>query len=208
MHVPQFITAAIRRHNVEFSMRALICVGMGIGSSLLVYFVITGLCFLLMMSGPWLEWAGGIFIAFFAIGVYKARQGFDPLAGMAAPTTAENRIAMVSRVFVGVGISPRHAVRGLVAMVLHGPASIVQSVGLWRSRLPLSRAVIEDAASLIDLLSRRDEIPVPQDDSARAAQLLCAVGLAKIRTVFDAGGKSAYKLQLTQRMLAELINQA
>lgn len=208
MSIPHLITTAIRKHNAEFSMRAVIGMVMGIGSSLLVYFVTTGLCFLMMMSGPWLEWASGIFIVFFAVGVYQARRGFDPLAGMTAPTATENRMAMVSRVFVGVGISPRHAVRGLVAMVLHGPTSIVHSVGLWRSRLPHLRAVVEDAASLVELLSRRDEVPWPQDDSARAAELLCAAGLAKVRTDFDAQGRPARRLRLTQRTLAELINQA
>lgn len=199
------IKSAIAANNAEYRMRAVIALFMGIATSLLVYITLIGIFFITMVTGPWLLYASVLFGFFFLLGLFQARKSdYDPLSGIAPPSELENKSARYSRVFLGVGISPRHAVLGIITMVFHGPMCIVRSIGLFRSLLSGSPRLAVEAADLFDQLQSASELPLPEPLSP-PAKLLCTLGLAKVRPPVR-GRPGA--LTLSQKAISRLVASA
>jgi hypothetical protein len=163
---------------------------LGLGFSVLVF----GFVF-------WLAWFTGLFFTaslhlhawqfailvaglFLIVATWSAWKQVDPLAGLQPLTDQQRLLTLISQATPGVVyFSPRHATAGAAAVLLAGPANILEALGIWVWRLRLDPMLLEEAARLLNACNanyRIEEIREPE-----AALLLKRLALVKLVPLDD-----------------------
>lgn len=177
------VRRAIAEHNSDLSLNAWITLGMGIGTTLVVYVVVWVLTWLV---GPswlfgWLPMLAGL--AAVGLGFLGVWRGDSPLDGL-KPLTDSDLLAITASIAMpnAMVTSPRHLVAGVAEIVLHGPRSILQAVGMLRTRLPDDAALVRAAASVLER-GLREDVPLSSVQPPRAAVVLHRLLLLKMQQV-------------------------
>ncbi len=74
--------------------------------------------------------------------------------------------------------SPRHASAGLAVVLIGGPATVLEGIGIWASRICADELLIERAANL--LAGCKEICPVEEIEHLEAAVLLKQLALIKV----------------------------
>lgn len=170
----------LREHNRDFGTRAIAAAVMGALTTLGVFIAIALICFVVRFGrSDSLLIAGAVFLVYLAIAVWCARRGVDPLAKV-EPLT-EDDLGMIKATYAATGMlaSPRHTVAGAADLLLHGPRSLLQSIGLWRSRFASEPAAIAAAGALLARCLKHRTIPAADADALKWAPLLLSLGLIR-----------------------------
>jgi hypothetical protein len=76
--------------------------------------------------------------------------------------------------------SPRHAVSGAARLIMHGPVSILESIGLWRGRIRSDARTLRAAELLLMRLVTQRNISIAEIDHKQSAAMLTRIGFAKL----------------------------
>jgi hypothetical protein len=194
-HVLKRLGKMVRRRNGELVFEAALKGLFGVVFSLITF----GLIF-------WIGWFSGlIFFAgalnlhawqfgailtgvFFVVATWSAWRRVNPLAGL-RPLSDEEKIAtLISQAAGGLGLfSPRHASAGFAVVLIGGPASILEAIACWSLRLPARKAILQEAALLLETC------PCPLERVQTPAAALLLKRLALI-TVIALGESAALSL--------------
>ena len=179
------LTEIVRRRDRALAFDAALKAGLGIIFSLITF----GVLF-------WFGWVTGFFVGhsvnlhpwqlgaivsglFFVVACWSAWRRVDPLAGLEPLTDAQMLAMLIGRATGAfMAFSPRHAIAGAALVLLGGPASVFQALGIWAHRLRADAGLIQQAAKL--LVQCKAEPPVEQVRDVSAAILLRRLALVKI----------------------------
>jgi len=185
--------------NRELAFEALVGAIMGLLVTAFIFGAIAGLAWLAtFFIGTPLgldrsAFALGVAALFLLVAVVSAWRRVDPLAGL---TPMTDRQLMLTLISLGsphlLYFSPRHATAGAAAVILGGPASLCEALGTWAHRLRWNRAMVREAARLLE--RSRDACPADAIGDARAGLLLKRLALVK---TIERGGAPA--LTATER---------
>lgn len=131
------------------------------------------------MAG-WSAWHVGLAMAglFLLVAAWSAWRNVDPLRE-AGPISESDEAQFLVGAAIGLPMfRPRHTVAGFAMVLIGGPASIFEGLGLWASRLPLDAAIIAEAARILPACEER--CPLATIRHTRAAELLYRLGLVKM----------------------------
>lgn len=122
---------------------------------------------------------GAVFSGLFiVVAVWSAWSRVDPLADLKPLSEREQMHRLVSLAVGLTYFSPRHATAGAAVMLLGGPASIFQALGIWAHRLRANDAIIAEASSL--LAASDPQCPIEKIHEIASAVLLKRLGLIKV----------------------------
>jgi hypothetical protein len=123
---------------------------------------------------------GAILTGLFVLAAsWSAWRRVDPLADLARLSDQDLMLTMISGAAGGLGyFSPRHALAGFAVVLIGGPASMFEAVGIWAHRLPADPGLIESAARL--LVSCQTEVQPLTLHNVSGASLLHRLALVKI----------------------------
>ena len=175
----------VRRHNRELAFDILLKASLGIIFSFFTFgflFWAGWLCGWFVFGSFLLKpWQFGAFVAglFFIVAVWSAWRRVDPLAGLQRMTDEQWLLTQLSLASPDIlYFSPRHALAGAAVLLLAGPSSVFQALGLWAHRLRADQALIEEAAQLLAECSASH--PVEEIRRPLAALLLRHFDLIKV----------------------------
>jgi hypothetical protein len=192
------------RRNRELASDAMLKALLGIGFGVVTF----GVLF-------WMGWFVGIFVAhsvhlnawqfgailtglFFVVATWSAWRRVDPLAGLQPLTDRQMLLTLIGQATGAfVYFSPRHATAGAAIVLLGGPASVFEALGIWAHRIRTDTAQLEQAARLLVLCQK--ELPADEVGAPAAAFLLRRLALIKVLP----RGESA-ALALTDKGMAVL----
>lgn len=176
------VTAALTEHNRDFATRAFAAAFMGAATALAIYAFILIACAILLFTlgfSGWFWIATAVFALFMLVGAWSCRRGVEPLVTVGPLTDVDIGAAVTTYMTTGMIASPRHTVAGAADLVMHGPRSLLESVGLWRSRIRARPADTAAAAALLTRLARSNRLPARELERDLAAPLLIRLGLAR-----------------------------
>lgn len=102
----------------------------------------------------------------------------EPLRDVSHLSESDVAQMLVSQAVGLPAFSPRHATAGIATLLIGGPASVLEGLGLWASRLRLDAAILDEAVRL--LIACEDRCPATAVRRPHAAILLRRLGLVKI----------------------------
>jgi hypothetical protein len=186
----------VRRYNGELVYEAMVKAILGAVFSLFTF----GFMFWIGWFFSWgvatslsLEpWQCGALLAgvFFVVAAWSAWRQVDPMAGLERMTDRQWLLTQISLASPHLlYFSPRHALAGSAVVLLGGPSSMFQAIGIWAHRLRADQSLIEDAALLLTECS--EPYPVEEARSVTAALLLRRLSLI---TVVACGHSAAFTL--------------
>lgn len=187
------VRSSISEYNSDLSMNAWITLGIGVLTTLVLYF---GVWWMLWLLGP--KWLGGWLpmlagLGAVGLGFFGVWRGDSPLDGLRPLSDAELNLTVASMAVGGVMYAnPKHVVANVAEFVLHGPRSILQGVGLLRTCLPSDDATIRAAAEVFER-GLSDPVPVESVRPPRVAVLLHRLLLLKMQQI----GRERYALVST-----------
>ena len=175
----------VRRHNRELAFDILLKASLGIVFSFFTFgflFWAGWLCGWFVFGSFHLKpWQFGALVAglFFTVAVWSAWCQVDPLAGLQRMSDEQWLLTQLSLASPGIlYFSPRHVLAGAAVLLLAGPSSVFQALGLWAHRLRADQALIEEAAQLLAECSA--SCPVEEIRRPFAALLLRHFDLIKV----------------------------
>lgn len=187
------VRSAISEYNSDLSMNAWITLGVGIVTTLVLFFVVWWLVWLFgpRWLGGWLPMLAGL--AAVGLGVFGVWRGDSPLDGLRPLSDAELNLTVASMAVGGVMYAnPKHVVANVAEFVLHGPRSMLQGIGLLRTRLPSDDGTIRAAAEVFER-GLNEPVPVESVRPPKVAVLLHRLLLLKMQQV----GRDKYALVST-----------
>ncbi len=175
----------VRRHNRELVLEALVKALLGIVFSFFTFGFLFGVGWVVGwgVAGSFnlRPWHFGAFLAgvFFVVAAWSAWRQVDPLAGLPRLTDQQWLLTQLSLASPGLlYFSPRHALGGSGVLLLAGPSSVFQALGLWAYRLRTDRSLIEEAGRL--LMACSATCPLAEIGTPAAALLLRRLALIKV----------------------------
>jgi hypothetical protein len=174
----------VARHNRQLTVDALLKVIIGSAFSLIVFgFLFVFGWFIGGFFGSFIglyAWQFGAVFAglFLVVAMRSAWLRVDPLSGLRPLTNAELILTIVGPKYGLHFFSPRHASAGAAVVILGGPASVLEGLGIWISRLCADKVLIEQASEL--LAACLESCPVEEISNLDAAVLLKRLALVKI----------------------------
>jgi hypothetical protein len=116
---------------------------------------------------------------FLVAAIWSAWRQVDPLAGLQRMTDQQWLLTQLSMVSPDVVyFSPRHALAGAAVILLAGPSSVFQAIGLWTYRMPADQPTIDAAARL--LAKCETVCPIEEIRAPEPAFLLRRLALIKV----------------------------
>lgn len=152
------LAAFVRDHNRRIIGEALLTLGIGVGSCLIIFGVIYWLAFLAFTmcfrgfawGGPSMM-AGAITGVFLLASVWSAWRGVDPIAeaDIVVDDSPGRELEDALAFSMGVPVLRRDGLAGIGSLLIGGPANVFDAFALWRTRLPCSAALVAEADALL-----------------------------------------------------------
>jgi len=152
------LAAVVRGHNRRIVGEVLITLGVGIVSCIIVFggmywltYLAFTMCFRgLAYGGPWVM-AGIITGVFFLVSLAAAWRQVDPIAAAGVKFRHTPGEMMKDMVGIGLGIPiiRRESLAGGAAMLIGGPANLLELWPLWNGRLPTNADLIAESQKLL-----------------------------------------------------------
>lgn len=183
--IKQHVQRAINDANHKIMGESLIALGVGAITSLIVF----GVMF-------WLSWfAFTTFFHSFRVGsasttalvitgvfalvaIFSAWRRHDPFSNVQAMDDNVQSMQLGLGYAMGVPIVNRQSAAGIASLLIGGPANIMDSMALWRTRIRGSSASIEAAAQALSQSAKGVPVSMIADRSAIA--ILHRLGLVKV----------------------------
>ena len=180
------LSTLVRLHNRRVGGEALLTFGVGVVSCIVTFGVIYWLSWLtftmclrgMAYRGPWVM-SGIITGVFFLVSVISAWRQVDPIAAAGVGFKYSTGEVMKDMVGIGLGIPiiRREGVAGAAALLIGGPANLLEVWPIWCGRLPADATLIADAERLL-IASEKGVDPKTVRDP-RTIALLHRLGLIK-----------------------------
>jgi len=189
MDPAEAIRRLVKARNRELALEATIGGVLGIVYTVITFAVVFWLSWLLgLLLAGLLRMRTATLIAAIMTGVYAltafvaAWRRINPFADMERFTDAQwTRFTVLQFAGYGVVASPRRALAGAAALLIGGPAAILEAIGTWNHRLRAGSTVVVEAVTL--LTSARDALDIDRVTSPAAGVLLQRLGLIRVAPV-------------------------
>ena len=152
------LSAVVRDHNRRILGEALITLGVGVASCIIVFGAVYWLTYLVFTmcfrgfgyGGPWVM-AGIITGAFFLASLVAAWRQVDPIAAAGVKFRHTPGEMMKDMVGIGLGIPiiRRESLAGGAALLIGGPANLLELWPMWCGRLSVSPTLIAESQKLL-----------------------------------------------------------
>lgn len=152
------LASLVRQHNRRVVGEALLTLGVGVVSCIITFGVIYWLSWLtftmclrgVAYRGPWVM-SGIVTGVFFIVSVISAWRQIDPIAAAGVGFKYSPGEVMKDMVGIGLGIPivRREGVAGAAALLIGGPANLLEVWPIWCRRLPSGETLIADAEKLL-----------------------------------------------------------
>ncbi len=174
----------VSTHNRAVIGEALVTFGLGVVLCVVVFgavFWLTWLAFTVWLR-PWrigsaVTTAMIVTGLFGAVSVFSAVRRHEPMADIQGMDPTLHQLQLNLGYVLGVPIVNRQSLAGFAALLIGGPANLLEAWSIWRSRIGADAACIRDAAQLLDQC-RRGVSPA-HIQNRRSAALLFRLGLIK-----------------------------
>lgn len=174
----------VQARNRELAMDAALKAALGFAFSAITFGIlfwfgwVLGFMFgRLLHLDPWQF--GVIFSGVFCVAaVWSAWQRVNPLADLEPPSDRFQMLRIIAHAAGSVYFSPRYATAGAALVLIGGPASLIETLGIWAHRIRVDTPLVESAARLLE----RCEPPLPVEElnDLHAAFLLKRLALLKL----------------------------
>lgn len=184
------VQSALADHNRDYTTRAFAAAFMGAATALAIYAFILITCWVLSFTLRFDHWfwiATGIFTLFMLVGAWSSRRGIEPLVNVGPLTDVDIGAAVATYAATGMIASPRHTVAGAADLIMHGPRSLLESIGLWRSRISASPGDVAAATSVLARLVKAGRLRAGELEPGMAVPLLIRFGFARFEQLVGGG---------------------
>lgn len=184
------VQSALADHNRDYTTRAFAAAFMGAVTALAIYAFILITCWVLSFTLGFAHWfwiATGIFTLFMLVGAWSSRRGIEPLVNVGPLTDVDIGAAVATYAATGMIASPRHTVAGAADLIMHGPRSLLESIGLWRSRISASPGDVAAATAVLARLVKAGRLRAGELEPGMAVPLLIRFGFARFEQLVAGG---------------------
>jgi hypothetical protein len=178
------LNAIVAKHNRRIAGEAIIALGVGIGTSLVVFGFVFWISYLaLWFTRPFglrnAAAVAAIITGVFALmSVWSAWRRHDPMENIQAMDPTLHDLQMGLGYALGVPVVNRQSIAGFSSLLIGGPANAMDAWSIWRSRLPTDAATISQAAQLLH--DARNGLAARMVRNAQALAVLHRLGLIKV----------------------------
>jgi hypothetical protein len=121
---------------------------------------------------------------FLVVAIWSAWRRVNPLAGVPRMTDQQWLLTQLHLQIGGIGyFSPWHASAGFAVVLIGGPASVLDAIGLWNAQMRADGPMIDAMAGVLEECA--DTPPIRKVGSLQAALLLKRLALIKIVPLGD-----------------------
>lgn len=152
------LSSLVRQHNLRILGEAVITLCVGLASCIIIFGGIYWLTYLTFtmcfrgfaIGGPWVT-SGIITGLFFVVSLASAWRQVDPIAAAGVKFRHSPGEVMKDMIGIGLGIPiiRREGVAGGAAMLIGGPANLLELWPMWCGRLPTNADLIAESQKLL-----------------------------------------------------------
>lgn len=192
------VAERVRRRNRELALEAAAAAGMGVGFTVLTFAGLFGIVWMTWwLGGSPFGWspalAGAVVVGVFGLlTLLLTWRRYEPFRDLESMSGERLGAVLVAPTELSVLMAPRHIGAGGAAVLLGGPANVLEAIDLWRHRLPDDDALHARCAAMLEACVRGVRISTIEDGAA--AVQLKRLALVKVRGVDD-----DHVLELTAR---------
>lgn len=198
------IRSMVRDHDRKVAGEAILKLLIGLVFTAMTFVMVFGFlyigvgAFVAQFGISGLKFAMWSTLVFVLVSVGSAWYRVNPMSGLRRLTDEEYFLTIASlKIDELCYFSPRHATAGAAMILIGGPATILEALGMWTNRFGASSACIGEAATM--LASCEDPMPIESIRNREAAILLRRLALVKFvprghsmgMTLTEKGSKAA-----------------